>query len=174
MWSPDLPYTNRMKAALPGHTFYTSQIPSNLHLHCLYLAEDAAQLLQCIADCTQILGRDFGSNLVNVLSPLCQIPPCRNPYGATRVPAAPVSALHRLCVGLWPSPSRAEFCFSCIPGTVGTQQTWAHTHRSQCNKAELLPCMQHSRMRPQKRDCNEIMFIFAFKVHEQPSDHNAI
>lgn len=133
-----MPYTNRMKAALAVQTLYTSQLPSNLNLHCLYLVGDAAQLLQHIADCKQILGTDFGSNLVNLLSALCQTPSCRNACGATHVPAAPVSALHRFCMGSWPSPSRAELCFSCSPGTVGTQQTH-HIPTSQGSTAELLP-----------------------------------
>lgn len=128
-----------MNAALAVQTLYMSQLPSNLNLHCLYLVEDA-ELLQHTADCTQILGTDFGSNLVNLLSPLCQMPSCRNACGATRVPAAPVSTLHRFCMGSWLSPSSAGFCFSCSPGTVGTQQMLPHhIHTSQCSTAELLP-----------------------------------
>lgn len=121
---------SRMKAILAVHKL---DISSNLNWHCLCLAKDAAQLLQHRADysATQTLGTDFGSNLANVPSPLCQMPSCRNSCGATRVPAAPVSGLQPL-YGFMAQPSRAEFCFSCSPGTVGTQQMLPHhIHMSQ-------------------------------------------
>lgn len=136
-----------MKAALAGHTLSMSQLPSNLNLHCLYLVENTAKLLQHIADCTQIRGTDFGSNLVNLLSPLCRMPSCRNAYGATRVPAAPVCSPQTLCGFIaQPKQSRVLFllqpwrCFSCSRCSHITSTGASAAQQSCCPTCNALEC----------------------------------
>lgn len=83
-------------------------------------------------------GTDFGSNLVNLLSALCQMPSCRNSCGATRVLAAPVSGLHRLCI--MAQPKQSSILCSLQPRHCGhTADAPHHIRTSHWSTAELLP-----------------------------------